>query len=60
MFIKEYKSALMKFDKEFNGYKGKVYIKKEEYEELVKKLKNNPNKKNFGYKGIEEWFKLNV
>ena len=60
MFIKEYKSLLMKFDKEFNGYKGKVYIKKEEYEELVKNLKNNPNVKNFGYKGIEEWFKLDV
>lgn len=60
MFIKEYKSLLMKFDKEFNGYKGKVYIKKEEYEELVKNLKNNPNVKNFGYKGIEEWFKLDI
>lgn len=60
MFIKEYKSFLMKFDKEFNGFKGKVYIKKEEYEELVKKLKNNPNKKNFGYNGIEEWLKLDV
>ena len=60
MFIKECKSLLMKFDKEFNGYKGKVYIKKEEYEELVKNLKNNPNVKNFGYKGIEEWFKLDV
>lgn len=60
MFINEYKSLLMKFDKEFNGYKGKVYIKKEEYEELVKNLKNNPNKKNFGYKGIEEWLKLDV
>lgn len=60
MFIKEYKSLLMKFDKEFNGYKGKVYIKKEEYEELVKKLKNNPNKKNFGYDGIKEWLKLKV
>ena len=60
VFIKEYKSALMKFDKEFNGYKGKVYIKKEEYEELVKNLKNNPNKKNFGYDGIEEWLKLDV
>ena len=60
VFIKEYKSALMKFNKEFNGYKGKVYIKKEEYEELVKNLKNNPNVKNFGYKGIEEWFKLDV
>lgn len=60
MFIKEYKSLLMKFDKEFNGYKGKVYIKKEEYEDLVKKLKNNPNKKNFGYDGIEEWLKLEV
>ena len=50
----------MKFDKEFNGYKGKVYIKKEEYEELVKNLKNNPNKKRFGYDGIEEWLKLDV
>ena len=60
MFINEYKSLLMKFDKEFNGYKGKVYIKKEECEELVKNLKNNPNKKNFGYKGIEEWLKLDV
>ena len=60
MFINEYKSLLMKFDKEFNGYKGKVYIKKEEYKELVKNLKNNPNKKNFGYKGIEEWLKLDV
>ena len=60
VFIKEYKSALMKFDKEFNGYKGKVYIKKEEYEELVKNLKNNPNIKNFGYDGIEEWLKLDV
>ena len=60
VFIKEYKKSLMKFDKEFNGYKGKVYIKKEEYEELVKNLKNNPNKKNFGYKGIEEWFKLDI
>ena len=60
MEIKEYKNLLMKFDKEFNGYKGKVYIKKEEYEELVKNLKNNPNVKNFGYKGIEEWFKLDV
>lgn len=60
MEIKEYKNLLMKFDKEFNGYKGKVYIKKEEYEELVKKLKNNPNKKNFGYDGIEEWLKLDI
>ena len=60
VFIKEYKKSLMKFDKEFNGYKGKVYIKKEEYEELVKNLKNNPNKKNFGYDGIEEWFKLDI
>ena len=60
VFIKEYKKSLMKFDKEFNGYKGKIYIKKEEYEELVKNLKNNPNKKNFGYKGIEEWFKLDI
>lgn len=60
MFIKEYKNLLMKFDKEFNGYKGKVYIKKEEYEELVKKSKNNPNQKNFGYDGIEEWLKLDV
>ena len=58
--IKEYKKSLMKFDKEFNGYKGKIYIKKEEYEELVKNLKNNPNKKNFGYDGIEEWLKLDV
>ena len=60
VFIKEYRKSLMKFDKEFNGYKGKVYIKKEEYEELVKNLKNNPNKKNFGYKGIEEWLKLDI
>lgn len=60
MFIKEYKSLLMKFDKEFNGYKGKIYIKKEEYEDSVKNLKNNPNKKNFGYNGIEEWLKLDV
>lgn len=60
MFIKECRSLLMKFDKEFNGYKGKVYVKKEEYEESVKKLKNNPNKKNFGYNGIEEWLKLDV
>lgn len=60
VFIKEYKKSLMKFDKEFNGYKGKVYIKKEEYIELVKNLKNNPNKKNFGYDGIIEWLKLDV
>ena len=60
VFIKEYKNALMKFDKEFNGYKGKIYIKKEEYEELVKNLKNNPNKKNFGYDGIIEWLKLDI
>ena len=60
VFIKEYKKSLMKFDKEFNGYKGKVYIKKEEYEELVKNLKNNPNIKNFGYDGIEEWLKLDI
>lgn len=60
MSIKEYRSLLMKFDKEFNGYKGKVYVKKEEYEEAVKKLKNNPNQKNFGYKGIEEWLKLEI
>lgn len=60
MFIKEYRSLLMKFDKEFNGYKGKVYIKKEEYEESVNNLKVNPNEKNFGYKGIEEWLKLDV
>lgn len=60
MFIKEYKNLLMKFDKEFNGYKGKVYIKKEEYEDSVKNLKNNPNKKNFGYDGIKEWLKLEV
>lgn len=60
MFIKEYRSLLMKFDKEFNGYKGKVYIKKEEYEDSVKNLKNNPNKKKFGYNGIEEWLKLDV
>ena len=50
----------MKFDKEFNGYKGKIYIKKEEYIDLVKNLKNNPNKKNFGYDGIIEWLKLDV
>ena len=50
----------MKFNKEFNGYKGKVYIKKEEYEELVKNLKNNPNKKNFVYDGIIEWLKLDI
>ena len=60
VFIKEYRKSLMKFDKEFNGYKGKVYIKKEEYEELVKNLKNNPNKKNFGYNGIIEWLKLDI
>lgn len=60
MEIKEYRSLLMKFDKEFNGYKGKVYIKKEEYEESVKNLKVNPNKKNFGYDGIKEWLKLDV
>lgn len=60
MFIKKYKNLLMKFDKEFNGYKGKVYIKKEEYEDSVKNLKNNPNKKNFGYDGIKEWLKLEV
>lgn len=60
MFVKEYRSLLMKFDKEFNGYKGKVYIKKEEYEDSVKNLKNNPSKKNFGYDGIEEWLKLDV
>lgn len=60
MFVKEYRSLLMKFDKEFNGFKGKVYIKKEEYEELVKNLKVNLNEKNFGYKGIEEWLKLEV
>lgn len=60
MFIKEYRSLLMKFDKEFNGFKGKVYIKKEEYEDLVKNLKNNPNKKNFGYDGIKEWLKLEI
>lgn len=60
MEIKEYKNLLMKFDKEFNGYKDKVYIKKEEYEDSVKNLKNNPNKKNFGYKGIEEWLRLDV
>ena len=58
--IKEYKNILIKFDKEFNGYKGKVYIKKEEYIDLVKNLKNNPNKKNFGYYGIEEWLKLDI
>lgn len=58
--IKEYKGLLMKFDKEFNGYKGKVYVKKEEYEESVKNLKNNPNKKNFGYDGIIEWLKLEI
>ena len=60
VFIKEYRKSLMKFDKEFNGYKGKVYIKKEEYIDLVKNLKNNPNKKNFGYDGIIEWLKLDV
>ena len=60
VFIKEYRKSLMKFDKEFNGYKGKVYIKKEEYEELVKNLKNNLNKKNFGYDRIEEWLKLDI
>ena len=60
VFIKEYKKSLMKFDKEFNGYKGKVYIKKEEYIDLVKNLKNNPNKKNFGYDGIIKWLKLDV
>ena len=60
VFIKEYRKSLMKFDKEFNGYKGKVYIKKEEYIDLVKNLKNNPNKKNFGYDGIIEWLKLDI
>lgn len=60
MFVKEYRNFLMKFDKEFNGFKGKVYIKKEEYEESVKKLKVNPNEKNFGYDGIKEWLKLDV
>ena len=30
VFMEEYKKSLMKFDKEFNGYKVKVYIKKEE------------------------------
>ena len=60
VFIKEYRTSLMKFDKESNGYKGKVYIKKEEYIDLVKNLKNNPNKKNFGYDGIIEWLKLDV
>ena len=60
VFIKEYKKSLMKFDKEFNGYNGKVYIKKEEYIDLVKNLKNNPNKKNFGYDGIIKWLKLDV
>ena len=60
VFIKEYRKSLMKFDKEFNGYKGKIYIKKEEYIDLVKKLKNNPNKKNFGYDGIIEWLKLDI
>ena len=60
MEIKEYKNLLMKFDKEFNGFKGKVYIKKEEYEDSVKNLKNNPNQNNFGYDGIEEWLKLEI
>ena len=60
VFIKEYRKSLMKFDKEFNGYKGKVYIKKEEYIDLVKNLKNNPNKKNFGYDGMIEWLKLDI
>ena len=60
VFIKEYRKSLMKFDKEFNGYKGKIYIKKEEYIDLVKNLKNNPNKKNFGYDGIIEWLKLDI
>ena len=60
VFIKEYRKSLMKFDKEFNGYNGKVYIKKEEYIDLVKNLKNNPNKKNFGYDGMIEWLKLDI
>ena len=60
VFIKEYRKSLMKFDKEFNGYKGKVYIKKEEYIDLVKNLKNNPNKKNFGYDRMIEWLKLDI
>ena len=58
--IKNYKNNLMKLDKDFKGYKGKVYVKKEEYVDLVKNLKNNPNKKNFGYNGIIEWLKLDV
>ena len=58
--IKNYKNNLMKLDKDFKGYKGKVYVKKEEYIDLVKNLKNNPNKKNFGYDGIIEWLKLDV
>ena len=58
--IEEYRNVLMKFNKEFNGYKGKVYVKKEEYIDLVKNLKNNPNKKNFGYDGIIEWLKLDI
>ena len=58
--IKNYKNNLMKLDKDFKGYKGKIYIKKEEYIDLVKNLKNNPNKKNFGYDGIIEWLKLDV
>ena len=60
VFIKEYRKSLMKSDKEFDGYKGKVYIKKEEYIDLVKNLKNNPNKKNFGYDGMIEWLKLDI
>lgn len=58
--IKNYKNNLMKLDKDFKGYKGKVYVKKEEYIDLVKNLKNNPNKKNFGYDGIIEWLKLDI
>ena len=58
--IKQYRKELMKLDKDFKGYKGKIYVKKEEYIDLVKNLKNNPNKKNFGYDGIVEWLKLDV
>ena len=58
--IKRYRKELMKLDKDFKGYKGKIYVKKEEYIDLVKNLKNNPNKKNFGYDGIVEWLKLDV
>ena len=58
--IKNFNNNLMKLDKDFKGYNGKVYVKKEEYVDLVKNLKNNPYKMNFGYNGIIEWLKLDV